>query len=502
MLCVLVLLLASCTSEGSDPDAADPSARGLNGRPLRPVPDDVRPAGFTTPPPGAGLSRYQQQPLDWEPCDKQLQCAKVLVPLDYGAPDGTAITLALTRKPATGKARRGSLFLNPGGPGGSGIDFVSSFRRQGLEDYDLVGWDPRGVGQSTPVQCGGADFEQLTSMDNSPDSTVEETALLEADRQLGLQCLQESGPLLEHISTVETARDLDLLRGLVEDDKLNFFGASYGTRIGATYAQLFPGRVGRLVLDGAVNITDDDSVSQAQGFERALRAFADWCAGRQCALGSTQAGVLKTISTFWTGLDAEPLKVGTRRLTQQLAVSGVVVVLYGDQDAYKYLLQALQLAIKNQDGRALLFLADQLNDRTTDGKYGQLNYAFPAIRCRDDRDEGIKGETSLAAAAADKAPTIGPFVGPDLVCPMWPVPAAAPLKLVAPGAPPIVVIGTTGDPATPYEYAVSMAEQLRSGVLVTYKGVGHTAYGSSACVQKLVVSYLDRGVVPKDGTTC
>ena len=298
------------------------------------------------------------------------------------------------------------------------------------------------------------------------------------------------------------ARDLDILRQLVGDQRTNFFGASYGTQIGATYAELFPDRVGRLVLDGAVNLTDDTSVSQAQGFERALVAFADWCARRRCALGSTRADVLDAVARWWMRLDAAPLTVGSRELTQQLAVAGVIVVLYANAEGYETLMRALTSAINAGDGRMMLQLADQLNERNARGDYGQINYAFPAVRCLDTRDRGVQGEIALAAEASKKAPTVGPFVGPDLDCPMWPVAPVPALRLDGAGAPPLVVIGTTGDPATPYEHAVSMARQLKSAVLVTLRGAGHTGYSQSACVQRLVQSYLVAGVVPKDGSRC
>ena len=499
LVSALALVASSCSALGGSSDSGAPLPS--QGRPLRVVPD-VEVAGFTAPPPGIGLARYANQSLSWKGCKVDLQCATALVPLDYREPDGQAITLALAKRPATASKRLGTLFVNPGGPGGSGVDFVGSFGRQGLEGYDLVGWDPRGVGSSTPVSCPGADLDRLLSMDISPDDAKEQSALVEADRELGQDCLKKSGPLLEHVSTLEGARDLDLLRGLVGDDKLNLYGASYGTQIGATYAQLFGSRVGRMVLDGAVNITEDTSVSQAQGFDRALGAFATWCAGQRCTLGATKGEVLQSVASLWSRLDGAPLRVGTRKLTQQLAVAGVVRVLYANSDAYKFLLQALQTAIDDRNGRLLLLLADQLNDRDPRGGYGQINYAFPAVRCLDRQDRGVQGEIELAERATATAPTVGLFFGPDLQCPMWPVAAVPKVKLVGADAPPIVVIGTTGDPATPYEYAVSMARQLRSGVLLTFKGQGHTAYGQSACVQQRVVAYLVDGAVPRDGSSC
>lgn len=468
---------------------------------MQPVPA-VTPAGFTTPPPGRGLSRYQHQRLRWKACKKNEQCATVLVPLDYGQPDGTAITLAMAKKPATAHKKLGTLFIDPGGPGASGISFVSYFQAKGLGGYDIVGWDPRGVGQSTPVSCAGFDLDAYTSMDVSPDNAGEQQDLLEANRQLGLACLRKSGTLLQHISTFEVARDLDLLRGLVGDAQANLYGASYGTQIGATYAQLFPRHVGRLVLDGAVNITDNTSVSQAQGFERALDGFANWCAKRKCQLGASQAAVLKTIASFWRQMDGQPLAAGNRRLTQQLAVTGVTYLLYFPPKVYPYVLQAVQKAVVDHDGRYLLAWADQSNERSPRGSYGQINVAFPSIRCLDAPDHGVQGEIRLAQQANRKAPTLGPVLGPDLVCAEWPVKAVPQVKLVGRGAAPILVIGTTGDPATPYDYAVWMAKQLQSGVLVSYRGFGHTAYGQSPCVEKVVLAYFNHHKVPRDGTTC
>lgn len=500
LLSALALLMSSCSAVAGRSDQPRPSTP-TNGRPLLPVPDVV-PKGFTSPPAGSGLRRYQSQRLDWKPCKQSLECTTVLVPLDYSKPDGTAITLTMAKKSATAAMRLGTLFVNPGGPGGSGVDYVDSFRDAGLEGYDVIGWDPRGVGLSTPVGCDGVDLDRFVSMDVSPDSATEQSELVAADRAFGADCLKTSGPLLQHISTVEVARDLDLLRGLVGAPKLNLYGASYGTQIGATYAQLFSRLVGRMVLDGAVNITDNTSVTQAVGFDRALDAFADWCAAQKCKLGATRAEVLASVSGFWNRLDSAPMKVGSRVLTQQLAVAAVVAVLYGNSAGYKVLLQGLQNAIVSRDGRLLLLLSDTINDRNAQGRYGQIDYAFPAVRCLDDHDHGVQGEIDIADRARVKAPTMAPFFGPDLQCAEWPVAPVPKLKLVGAGAAPIVVVGTTKDPATPYEFAVSMAKQLQSGVLVTFRGVGHTAYGQSQCVQRVVVSYLVAGTVPRDGTTC
>jgi pimeloyl-ACP methyl ester carboxylesterase len=450
------------------------------------------------------MRRYLDQQIDWSDCGEGLQCASVLAPLDYRRPDGEALTLALAKRPASAQPLAGSLFINPGGPGGSGVDYVEHFDAKGLERFDIVGWDPRGTGQSTPVKCAnGEAMDVYTSIDTSPDDAAEERVLEQAQVDFGRGCLERSGPLLQHISTAETVRDLDLLRHLVGDGQLHYLGSSYGTKIGALYAQLYPERVGRLVLDGAVNITDKKDVSQLDGFERALGNFAAWCAGRKCKLGGTKDEVLHRIGDLWGRLDAEPIEVGRRELTQQLAVTGVLAVLYENEEAWRYLQQALELAAFDRDGRYLMFFADQYNQRDRNGRYGQLQFSFPAIRCLDSADVSVTKAQEEATEEARRAPTLGPYSGADLVCPLWPVaPAPKQPTIRARGAVPIVVVGTTGDPATPYEYAERMADQLESGHLLTLRGEGHLGYGQSPCIRRYVQAFLNEGDVPADGTTC
>jgi pimeloyl-ACP methyl ester carboxylesterase len=510
-------LLAGCSLGGSPPRAPErpvatapapaPTATPslpAKGRPLSTVPD-VRPPGFTNPPPGSGLDRYRNQRLAWVRCTKELVCASVLAPLDYDDPDGTAITLALAKRSATAGRTLGTLFINPGGPGASGRNYVSFFDASGLQGYDVVGWDPRGVAGSTPVRCfGTADYDRFLSVDVSPDDVKEERTLTAEAFAFGRSCLARSGSLLEHVSTETTVRDLDLLRTLVGDQQLHYFGASYGTKIGALYAQLYPQQVGRMVLDGAVNI-GAESLSQIQGFERALEHFATWAAEpgpRRQPLGTSQAAVLARIKALLVGLDEAPLLVpGGRTLSQQQGVAAVLNSLYGRAD-WTPLLEALTTASQG-NAQALLKLADEGNFRSSDGSYGQINDAFPAVRCLDSRASSVRAAQRSAKRQAEKAPVLGPLSGPDLVCPLWPVaPAPKEPRIEALGAAPIVVLGTTGDPATPYENAEGMARQLDSGVLVTLEGEGHTAYGQSSCVRSSVDAYLVDGVVPQDGTRC
>ncbi|OYO18490.1 alpha/beta hydrolase [Enemella evansiae] len=476
-------------------------------RPQLPIPE-VTPTGLVDPPPGAGPTRYQQQRLDWNRCtigNRAYECANALAPLDAERPDERAVTLALLKVPASRQPRLGTLFVNPGGPGEGGRWLAAGLQRTGLEQYDIVGWDPRGTGASTPVRCTDpAQTDTLLAADSSPDDEAERAAYRQLNADFGRACLANSGELLEHISTVDTVRDLDLLRGLVGDPKLQFLGYSYGTAIGSRYAQMYPDRVGAMVLDSAVNvIPDDQSVVQAMGFDRALTEFADWCAGRNCSLGSDRAAVLARITGLFDGADGAPIPAGGNRpLTQSLAVTGVISSLYGTESGWPKLLEAIEQA-RAGDGRALLEMADSYEGRSADGRYANRAYAFDAIRCLDRPDKGLAAADAKAEQETRQAPIFGRYFGPDYVCPSWPVPPKPmPGPVTAPGVPQILVIGTTGDSATPYEYAPRMARELGAARLLTYQGEGHAAYGGkSKCVDDAVVQTFTTGV-PATDLTC
>ncbi len=514
---LVALILSGCSLPPNDPPTpprtstpvtnlpsppATLSPRPIVPREPSPMPE-ITPDGFREAPPGSGLQRYIDQDVDWVECGTNIDCAEIAVPLDYDEPDGEAITLALRRHDG-GEGVQGSLFLNPGGPGGSGLRMADGYGPAFVGSYDVIGWDPRGVGRSTPVDCmNGAALDDYYALDTSPDSPEEEQALLDGTREFVDSCLAKSGRLLAHISTVETVKDLDLMRQIVGDPALNYLGYSYGTEIGAVYAQLFGPNVGRMVLDSAVNITDNVSVIQAQGFDRALEHFAQWCAAGECDFGRTGADVVARVVELWDSLDATPLKVGDRELTQSLAVTGTLQPLYQDESEWPQLRQALSDAFAG-DGTRLLAYADAYNGRSSAGEYGQLLFAFNAIRCLDDGDPGLDGALADAENAAEQAPIFGPYMGADLVCPLWPVPAREPLPTITgPGAAPILVVGTTGDSATPYEFAQWMAGQLESGVLLTLDGEGHGAFGgANQCINSHVFGYLLQGRVPDFGTVC
>lgn len=484
-----------------------PSAAATR-RPIETVPADVKPKGIDDPPQGKGMSRYTSQKIVWEDCPVKgvpsKQCATVLAPLDWDKPNGPALTLALARRPGT-QSPRGDLFINPGGPGGSGTDFVDYFAAHGLEKhYNIIGWDPRGVGKSTPVRCLTSDeMEDYTAFDYSPDDDQEVTALTKINTDFGLACLRRSGELLEHISTADTVRDLDLLRQLSGERQLDYFGSSYGTSIGALYATMFPQNTGRMVLDGATSIGGAPEVSQTFGFDRTLGNFATWCAANKCSLGDSKAAVLAKIDQLLKGLDTRSIPGGRRDLTQALATTGLLYALYSPASMWPDLLAGLEQAVSG-DGSALLRWADQYNQRDSDGDFGQFNDSFPAIKCLDSGDDGVAGAMKTWHKIEKAAPTLGPYIGPDLGCPTWPVKATddVDVKIKYQDRPDILVLGTTGDPATPYEYAEHMHKALKASRLITLNGNGHLAYDQSKCVQAKVLSYLIDGTEPGRSSTC
>lgn len=492
LVAVAVLALAGCTAPREQTEVT-----------TAPTAADVR-----------GLDAIYAQQLDWQGCG-DLECATLVVPLDYADPDGETIEIAVSRHRATGD-RLGSLLVNPGGPGSSGIDALSSiaiprFGDEVVDRYDLVGFDPRGVAASTPVTCvDGPEMDQIVSTDF--DFTTDEgiQAAEDAYGAFGAACLQNTGPLLGHVDTVSAAKDMDVLRAVLGDDTLTYVGYSYGTQLGATYAALFPQQVGRLVLDGALDPTltsQELSEGQAEGFENALRAYvADCQAGADCPLTGSVDDGLAQVRSVLDRARKSPLPTGTSRpLTGTLAFSGIALPLY-DEGSWSYLTMGLDAALSG-DGSILLQLADLYYDRNADGTYASNSTAaFWAIGCADDRGTTDVAEMRAQAAAIEEvAPTVGYFFGyGGVICAQWPVPEAGGLDdYSAAGAAPIVVVGTTNDPATPYAWAESLAETLDSGHLLTYQGEGHTAYGrSNACIADAVDAYLVDGTVPADGTRC
>jgi pimeloyl-ACP methyl ester carboxylesterase len=474
------------------------------------------PEPSATVPPEPGLTRFYDQHLDWQQCRDQFACARLTVPLDYRHPGGRTIELAVLKRPASDPGHRlGSLVVNPGGPGASGIDYAAAaeqaFRRPLLDAYDIVGFDPRGVGASTAVDClSDARLDGYLAADPTPDTPAEERAFLAQEQAIGRGCLDHSGRLAAHVTTIEAARDMDVLRAALGESTLDYLGASYGTELGATYAELFPHRVGRMVLDGAVDLRLSGrqlALQQARGFETALRAYVQNCVDEtdSCFLGSSVEAGLQRIQQFLAQVDRQPLPTSSnRRLTIGNAFYGVVLPLY-DRD-YWYLLSAGLKQGFAGDGTMLLQLADAYASRGPSGYVGNTVEANYAISCLDDPASVPAADVAAQEPAFEKAsPTFGDVFAWGLTsCSGLRVRSGEkPLHVDGAGAPPIVVVGTTRDPATPLAWAEDLADQLDSGVLVTRDGDGHTGYNTgNSCVDTAVEGYLLRGDVPRDGLAC
>lgn len=472
-------------------------------------------AGAPRKAPDPELQEFYDQRLDWAPCDDSNECAQLTVPLSYAAPGGETVRIAVLKREAdVSDARLGSLIVNPGGPGASGQQYADDaevyFRTPLTDRYDFVGFDPRGVGESAPVDCLADDgLDALIASDPSPDDPVETRAFLRRMQDVGAGCARLSGSLIGHVSTIEAARDLDILRAALDESTLVYFGASYGTKLGATYAGLFPERVGRLVLDGAVDLqisSRELGLEQAKGFQTALDAYVQNClATAPCFLGASLEAARTTVSDLLDTIDAEPLPAGGRTLAVGNAFYGIVAPLY-NRDYWFLLTNGLQDALEG-DGSALLQLSDAYTERDAGGGYrSNIMEANYAVNCLDDPTAATVAEVRAGLPDFERAsPVFGDiFAWATLNCRGFPSRSAERVPDPrAAGAAPIVVVGTTRDPATPLRWARSLADQLASGVLVTRDGDGHTAYDSgNACVDEALEAYLISGTVPADGLTC
>jgi pimeloyl-ACP methyl ester carboxylesterase len=465
------------------------------------------------------LASFYDQKLSWSGCGGGFECAKLTVPLDYADPSGDTIRIAVLRLRTTDQAHRiGSLVLNPGGPGGSGVDFARAARAvvdaPVRAKYDIVGFDPRGVAGSSPVQClDDKQLDEFVAADGTPDDATEVARSEKLSKEFADACRARSPKIYAHISTEEAVRDIDILRAALGDEKLNWLGYSYGTLLGATYADLFPTKVGRMVLDGALDpsLTNVELIhGQAKGFELALHRFVQDCARQSdCPLPRGEQAGVDRIAQFLAEVDAKPLATNDpkRPLTQALAQNAIASYLYfpsyGDWDSLRF---GLQSAFDG-DGSVLLSMLDERLSRNEAGHYTDNStaalYAVSALD-RPDRPDAAES-AALAEQWAKEAPVFGAFTAWGILpYHYWSAPATGePHEIHAPGSPPILVVGTTYDPATPYPWAQSLAKQLSKGVLLTRVGDGHTGYGKgNACTDRAVDRFLTTGTAPPAGTVC
>jgi pimeloyl-ACP methyl ester carboxylesterase len=479
------------------------------------------PAPSTSTPTGeevdGDLDDFYSQVLSWSDCDDGMQCTTVSAPLDWDDPAAGSVDLALVRQPATGD-RLGSLLVNPGGPGASGYDFVKTsvdYATSGAlqERYDIVGFDPRGVGRSSAVACyEPAQMDEylygLADAERGSDAWIQELETSAAD--FAAACTDQTGALLGEVDTQSAARDLDLMRAVLGDETLNYLGFSYGTFLGATYAELYPDKVGRLVLDGALDPSTSNfevTSTQALGFENALRAYLTDClAGSECPFDGSVDDAMATIGALLASVDASPITATDgRQLGANALLTAIIYPLY-QATAWPNLSDMFDSVLQGSADGAMQF-ADGYNGRNPDGTYADNSTeAFMAINCVDYAYNDDPAAMRAEAAEIERiAPTIGTYMAfGDISCSNWPYAFAGEREEIhATGAAPILVVGTTNDPATPYVWAENLAAQLDSGQLVTYDGEGHTAYNkSNSCVNDAVDDYLIDGTVPATDPMC
>lgn len=463
------------------------------------------------------LKSFYEQDLKWKNCSGG-QCADLTVPLDYAHPGGATISIAVLRTGSSDQDKP-ALFVNPGGPGGSGIEFVRQSAQLSLSTklrsaYDVVGFDPRGVGSSTAVTCL-SDAQQDREREEAvlPEGASGIKQLVQDAKDFGAACEKNSkAGLLQHVDSVSAAKDLDILRAAMHQDTLNYLGYSYGTKLGSLYVQQFPARAGRMVLDGALDPSLDVeqvATGQAEAFEHSLDTYLKEClSSNGCPLSGGVTQARKQLTDFLDATNRTPLPSNSgRKVPAADVVSALLLPLY-EPTLSSALTSALRSGMEGGDGTALLALADASAERNDDGSYANnTDAAFNAINCVD--YPHLSGSTSAiearAAALKAKAPLFGWLMGYDDGCSTWPAKdVVKPAKLSVPDTvAPLLVVGTTQDPATPYAWAQSLSKQLPGSHLLTYEGGGHTAYGrSNECIVSAVDGYLVDGKLPAEGTRC
>jgi pimeloyl-ACP methyl ester carboxylesterase len=480
----LALVGAACASEAPDPGASSPTTKA----------DD----GTST----TGGTGFTPDPIEWDDCGG-VDCTTLQVPLDYDAPDGEQIEIYAARSPATGD-RKGALFVNPGGPGAGAAELAEVLPlilpSEITEHFDIVGIDPRGVGGSTPIDCGG-DATELYAVDPTIEDADDEAALLERSQAYVDDCAAEYPDLLPHVGTRDVARDMDAVRAAMGDEQLSYLGLSYGTAIGQVYADLYPERVRSMVLDGVVELGPSGlelAAEQAAGFETALGRFVEDCdADDDCAVHGEALEAVEDVLALAEEPGGIPAPDADRPAGPGEANLWLGLALYSEV-RWGQLGDALADA-RDGDGSGLVSLADDyigLGDFEIYFAVNCMDYAWPT----GDPDAFL----SAAEDAAETAPHFGEAIVNDYIrCVDWPVLPTPLQPITAPSSPPILVISTTGDPATPYEGGVAVAKQLENGILITNEGDGHTVVADrKGCIDDLVTAYLVDDVVPEDGTRC
>jgi pimeloyl-ACP methyl ester carboxylesterase len=465
------------------------------------------------------LEPFYKQDVTWQNCGGGMDCATLKAPVDWSQPDGEQIELAIARHKAGGDSM-GSLLINPGGPGGSGYDFAQGFvPSDGVYDnYDIVGFDPRGVGRSTPIICftDDADRDEMIygTYDDPYGSEGWQAELADRQKAWVDACAENTGDLLGHIDTVSVAHDMDMMRAVLGDDELNYLGYSFGTYIGTVYAELFPEKVGRMVLDGAVEPpfgTFAQLADQMAGFDSAFRAYMEWClASGDCPFEGPLGEALAEAHLLTLSVDGQGLESGDGRVLDSATVgTGIALALYNAGN-WSYI-SDMFAELKQGEASTAFLLADSYNGREGGGYADRSLDVYFAVTCAEG-DIGTDDVDLIEGLGImdEKGPYVGGILALDdytlleAACSQWPHERPEfPAEFDAAGAPPILVIGTTNDPATPYANSVALADQLESGVLISYEGEGHTVYGNGvACIDDLVDAYFVDDEVPAADPNC
>ena len=467
------------------------------------------------------LERFYKQDVTWKGCGGGNDCTTLLAPVDWNDPEGDTIEIAISRHRASAGEAMGSLLINPGGPGGSGFDFAQGFTGSSgvYANYDIIGFDPRGVGRSTPIICfeDDADRDQMIygTYDDPYGSPGWEAELAERQRAWVEACAENTGDLLAHVDTVSVAHDMDMMRAVLGDEKLNYLGYSFGTYIGTIYAELFPEKVGRMVLDGAVEPpfgTFEALATQMAGFDSAFRAYMQDCLANDssCPFDGPVNNAMGEAHSLALSVDGQNLKSSDGRVLDSATVgTGIALALYNASN-WSYITMMFN-GLLDGDPELAFLLADSYNGREG-GTYADRSLdVYFAVTCAEgtigtddvDLQEGL-------ARMDEKGPYVGVILALDdytlleAACSQWPYERPEfPAEFDAEGAPPILVIGTTNDPATPYQQSVDLAETLSSGVMITYNGEGHTVYGNGvACIDDVVDAYFVKDEVPSEDPDC
>jgi pimeloyl-ACP methyl ester carboxylesterase len=460
-------------------------------------------------------TEFVVNPIEWTACDgstnTEVECGNIEVPFDYANPDQGSFVLYVKKHNAASPADRiGSMMVNPGGPGFGGSSLADDaqyyFSQDLIDRFDIIAWDPRGTGESTPaVNCVDT-FDEYFGLDSPPETPEEKQALINASQAFNDKCAENSGTILPFISTKASAQDINSLRLALGEEKVNFFGFSYGSELGTTWATMFPETVRAIVVDGAVDpnaSSIQEGMTQAKGFEGQLATFLKQCSERTTCEFHNNGDAEAAFDKLVLDIDAKPLEVSKDRtlVTQGVLFTAVAQAMYSDY-YWPQLSEALSAA-QGGDGKGILQLYDDYYQRKEDGTYGNELEAFLAISCLD--DPGATSTEEVDSHIEDfiaAAPRLGGNFAYGYSCALWPVKQAPRVTITGKGAGPIVVVGTTGDPATPLDSTRKMALGLEQGILIVVDANQHTGYGANNCVVKAVDDYLIKLIVPANETTC